>query len=187
MTRLGLIVEGEGEVAALPVLVRRTAEAEGRTIHALRPHRRSRSSLVLRDELKNSIEALHRIEHPGAVLVVIDADSDCAKELGPELATRAQRSDLPTAVVIAEVEFETWFLYAAESLRGANALKSDALAPENPLEIASAKDWLTRHMHVAPYSPTRHQAAFTARIDLAAARRSRSFAKPHRKVCRLSS
>jgi hypothetical protein len=56
----------------------------------------------------------------GGVLVLIDADDDCPAHLGPALLARAReaRSDVPVSVVLANREFEAWFLAAAPSLAG---------------------------------------------------------------------
>lgn len=56
MNKIQPIVEGHGEVAAVPVLLRRLrAEAEAWGIDIGRPIRRNRSQLVKQSELEQSV------------------------------------------------------------------------------------------------------------------------------------
>jgi hypothetical protein len=91
------------------------------------------------------------------------------------------------AVALAKCEFEAWFLAAAESLQGHRGLRPDLKPPADPESVQDAKIWLTRHMQRGqPYSPTAHQASFSATMDLELARqRSSSFDKLCRDVRRL--
>lgn len=83
-------------------------------------------------------------------------------------------------MVLANREYEAWFIAGAESLngcRGFQSLEKDALTdPEIP---RNAKGWVRDRMP-AGYGETTDQPAFSARFDLALAHeRSRSF----RKLC----
>ena len=55
-----------------------------------------------------------------AILVLLDADKDCPRELGIELARRACAAaiGLPVAVVCAKREYENWFLATDEGFTG---------------------------------------------------------------------
>ena len=55
----------------------------------------------------------------------------------------------------------------------------------DPEAIRDAKGWLSQHME-GRYSPTLHQAAFSALIDIAAVRSCRSFDKLVREVEKLA-
>jgi hypothetical protein len=123
----------------------------------------------------------------GGILVVLDSDEDCPALLGPELLQRARsaRADLPSAVILAKREFESWFLAAAESLRGCRRLPEDLLSPDQPEEIPGAKEWLSTRVLGDAYSPTVDQAALTEALDFALARRAASFDKCYRDVIRL--
>jgi len=123
----------------------------------------------------------------GGILVVLDSDEDCPARLGPELLerVRAARRDLPSAVVLAKREFESWFLASAESLRGCHRLPEDLELPREPEEIRGAKEWLSRHIPDGAYASTVDQAALVHALDLTLARRSPSFNKCYRDVTRL--
>src|SRR5262249_13748344 len=117
---IACIVEGDGEVEALPILIRRIAERmdPSLAIHVRRPSRFPRSQLVRAGGVERAVElAARQVGRQGGVLVLIDSDDDCPAELGPQLLDRARkaRSDLPIGVVLAKREFEGWFLASAKS------------------------------------------------------------------------
>ncbi|RKH47986.1 DUF4276 family protein [Corallococcus llansteffanensis] len=179
--KLGLVVEGHGEVFAAPILVRRLARHLAPTLHleVLPPHRIPRGQLVKEDDLRRAIElTARRVGGNGRILVLLDADQDLPCVLGPRLLTwaRKHRSDRVISVVVAQCEYEAWFLAAAESLRNQRGLSSDLRAPSDPERIRDAKGWLRTRM-TEGYSETLDQPALTSVFDLEAARRADSFDK----------
>jgi hypothetical protein len=82
----------------------------------------NRGRIVASNGLESAVKAMALRVSPtaGGVLVLIDADDDCPAHLGPALLARAReaRSDVPVSVVLANREFEAWFLAAAPSLAG---------------------------------------------------------------------
>jgi hypothetical protein len=186
---IACIVEGHGEVEAVPILIRRIAARVDPTvfIEVKRPLRVTRSQLVRARELERAIElAARQVGKQGGILVLIDSDDDCPAELGPQLLDRARkaRSDLPIGVVLAKREFEGWFLASAESLRGKRGLPDDLTSPPDPESIRGAKEWMARHMiGGGTYSETLDQPALTAIFDLdQAAACSNSFDKCLREI-----
>lgn len=93
----------------------------------------------------------------------------------------SERADRRIAVVLAQREFEAWFVAASRSLAAAGKLPADTLAPPEPQSIADAKGWLTNAMG-RRYSATLDQPAFAAKFDLDAARSCPSFDKLAREV-----
>jgi hypothetical protein len=191
---IACIVEGDGEEEALPVLLRRIIEqfdpALAWTIRLHPPIRRPRDQLKRQEILVRVIDlAARRLTGPGAVLVLIDADDACPASLGPTMLSwaRAARSDTLISVVLASIEYEAWFLASAESLRGHRGLPDNLIPPPDPEAISGAKEWLSRHLpRGQSYSPTEHQASFSAMVDLDLARqRAPSFDKLCRDVRRL--
>ena len=87
----GFVVEGKGEVDAIPFLIRRIcSELFGIYPQTTRPVRLTKSKLVQAGELERAIRfAKHLNLEQGPVLVVLDADDDCPAILGPSLRTRA--------------------------------------------------------------------------------------------------
>ncbi len=176
------IVEGHGDVAAFPVLLRRlVGEAQAWTVNIGRPIRRPRSQLVQKTGVEQAVRLALKEPDCGAILFLFDGDDDCPAELGPSVQTWAATvaNDIPCGAVIAHREYEAWFLSAIESLRGYRGVLDDAephLNPENPRD---AKGQLEARMQAnASYLERTDQPAFSERFSLSDAyRRSRSFQK----------
>jgi hypothetical protein len=182
------IVEGQGEVAAAPILLKRIVKLVNADGYAdVRPFRVGRNRLVLPGELERAVELAGRgLRSPGAVLIVIDSDDDCPKALAPLLLARATGiSDgrWPVGVVLAKSEFESWFIAAGESIAGCSGLPAGLFAPSDPESIRDAKGWLQEAMPPGRrYSPTVDQPSLAGKFDLNAARRAPSFDKLYREI-----
>lgn len=178
------IVEGHGEVEAVPVLLRRIASGCGVAATVAEPIRVKRTQITKDGELERYVELAARKCGPGdGILVLLDAEDDCPAELGQSLLQRARqtRSDRRIRVTLARSEFESWFLGGVRTLAGQHGLPAELGPPPDPEHIRDAKAWISRHMgaqHPAGYVPTRHQPAFAHRFDMSVARQlCPSFAK----------
>src|SRR4051812_23538173 len=106
----------------------------------------------------------------------MDADNGCPAKLGPGLLNWARGVDtrVDVACVLANVEYETWFAAAAESLSEYLDLTSFSGASEPPEDARHKKAWVERRFLVSQqrprYSPARDQPAMTRAIDLALCR-----------------
>lgn len=197
MTAIYPIVEGHGEVNAVPVLLRRIAReiCERYDVEILSPHRVPRGRIVAHDarELKRAVNlGALKISHTrmfGVILVLLDADDDCPAELGPRLLQQISRPDVVASVVVAKREYEAWFLAGAQSLRGKRNILDTAVAPEDPEAIRGTKQHIERHFLVpgAIYRETVDQPALTALLGLEEARSAPSFNKLCRDLLRLLS
>lgn len=192
--RLAAIVEGHGEVEAVPVLIQRiAAELDPPLFPQVEPVLRTASSQLRKEgELERRVEyAARKLEGRGGILILIDCDwsSDaCPKFDAPPLLERVcrVRPDMPISVVLACQEYEAWFIAAAESLRGQRGLPADLTSVPEPERIRGAKEWLSNRMpRTKPYTETTDQAALTRIFDMAAARRADSFDKCYREITRL--
>lgn len=193
MSRLRIvpIVEGHGEDQAIRILLQRIwAEfLGGEYVEVLKPFRKKRLKLVKPDELAQALDAAMQKLQPSKskdqalILVLLDADNDPPCILGPELLSlaRTARSDADIACVIANVEYETWFVAAAESLSDFLDLSGDRLPAADPEQARQGKAWIQKRYRGLKYSETVDQPAMTQAMDLALCRqRSPSF----RKLCR---
>jgi hypothetical protein len=176
------IVEGQGDEAAVPLLLRRLRdEAQAWGLEVGRPHRKRRTQLVKKDSLQTAVRVAVLREDCAGILVLFDADDDCPKELAPILEEWAREAagGKPCAVVMAKREYEAWFLASIEALRGRAAILPDAASHPDPEVPRDAKGELERRMPLgARYSATVDQVALTAHLDLEIAyRRCRSFRK----------
>jgi hypothetical protein len=191
VVRFGIVVEGQGEVDAVPLLIRRIGNEICGAFHlqTTRPVRITKTKLIRPGELERALQLAVLAAGPDSpIVVMLDADEDCPGVLGPDLLLRA----LPivrgrgVTVVLPKHEFESWFLAAARSLAGKRGLRESLEPPEKPEEIRGAKEWLSRNMIAGRiYSPTVDQATLVAGMDLTAARTCQSFERFVREMRRL--
>ena len=166
------IVEGPGDVKAAPILLRRVLhERMGKYHVAVKKPKLARGKPNLSTRFEEFLGHAKRTPECAAILVVLDADRDCPRELGTQLARRARDSGIgiPIAVVCAKREYENWFLASDEGFTG------------DVEEYSDAKEWLTHKMPQGlAYKETRHQPSLSATMDIEAAfQASRSF----RRLC----
>ena len=188
MMAVASIVEGDGEVAALPVLLRRLGQWRGTRGHVdvLPPIRVRKDRFLNRpEEFSRHLKlAAEKCKESGWVLILFDADDDCPAEKGAAVL-RAAQAIIPyrrVAVVLANREYEAWFIAAAESLKGCRGFQSRPNDTQVDPEISrNAKGWVRERMPAgAGYGETTDQPGFSARFDLDLAhQRGRSF----RKLC----
>jgi hypothetical protein len=175
------IVEGESEVEGVPVLLRRLLARLGQEeVIVTRPFQVHRTRVVRPRELERAIiQGLRSRPNVTCVLVILDADDDEPQALEAALLARCKAvTALPSAVVLATRELESWFLGSKDSLRGVRGIKPDANAPNRPETIRGAKERLTRNMIGRRYLEVDDQPALAARMDLGLAlERCASFRK----------
>jgi len=181
------IVEGDGEVTALPKLLHRIAGELGVSLRTPTPQRVPRGKLTVIGGIERWVStAAPRVVGGGGVLVLIDADDDCPAQLGPDLLSRARaaRDDKRITVVLANREFEAWFLAAATSLAGQHGFPTDMHSHDKPEAPRDCKGWLTKQRPRGhPYKETVDQAPIASTFDLKMAREnSPSFDKFYRDV-----
>lgn len=84
------VVEGHGEVRAVPKLLHRIAADLGvQLLTPKSPLRIPRSKLVAPQGIEHAVNAkASEVAGAGGVLVLTDADDDCPAELGPQLLRR---------------------------------------------------------------------------------------------------
>ena len=168
--RIQPVVEGHGELQAVPVLLRRLRNAaQTYNIDVNAPIRRKRSELVQEAGLRRSIRLARLQQGCRAILVLFDSDDDCPAELGPRLQQWAHdaAAPIPCVVVMAQREYEAWFLAAIESLRGVRGVRDNAESHPDPETPRDAKGQLEARMRPShSYSETADQAALSARLDI---------------------
>lgn len=164
------IVEGHGEIEAVPVLLRRLQIALGvYTFQIARPIRRKRSELATEEQVRRSVRLALGTPECGAILVMLDSDDACPRDFAPMVQNWAQTEAGPVQceVVLPHREYEAWFIAAIESIRGLRGVRLDAVSHPTPEQVRNCKGALEERMEVgASYSPRVDQAAFTAQFDL---------------------
>ena len=186
---LGLIVEGHGDIRAMPILLRRIVSGicPDFELRIPEPYRLKRGWMTKETELRKAIELMARKAGSGApILIVLDADQDRGCQIAPEIQSMGQRirDDHPVGVVAAVREYEAWLVAGISPLAGQYGLV-ELLPPVEDVEaMPSPKAWLNRHLEHA-YSEMVDQATLTRHFDLSMARRVYSFGKLERELIRL--
>jgi hypothetical protein len=179
--RVGAIVEGHGEVAALRTLLQRVwFELLGGDALEVIPFRQRQESMLKAGGIEATVDAVKIAldNHPPdafakLVLILIDSEGDCPRDLAPRLQGRARaaRSDADIACVLPHPMFETWFVAPAASLAGCNGLPAGLTTPDDPEGNGLGKAWIKRRLSRGrAYTGPVDQPRFAARMDLAACR-----------------
>jgi hypothetical protein len=164
------IVEGHGEVAAVPILLRRLRDlAQVFALDVNAPVRRKRSELIQESGLRRSVRLARIQPNCACIIVLFDSDHDCPKEVAPRLQQWAQEEagNIPCRVALATKEFEAWFIGSIESLRGVRGISDNAVSHPDPETPRGAKSQLeARMLPDRSYSETADQPALSAKFDM---------------------
>lgn len=185
MPRLLPVVEGDGEVAAVPALLYRLFEEAGHVGWFVDDKRVMKvGSLASFHRRLDDYLSYLRIEAPDAVLLLFDLDDGCPCLEARSLAEQVRGAQLPfpIAVVLAHREYEAWFLASMEHICLRVPVLPDELHYDgDPEALRDAKGWISAQMEPGKaYKPTTDQKRFTSLLDLGTVRgRSRSF----RRLC----
>lgn len=186
MIKVVSIVEGDGEVAALPILLRRISNwlSPQALVQVREPIRVRRDRFLNKDDefVKQVKLAAHYCVEPGWILILLDADDDCPKHLAKIILERASAvaQHRRISVVLANREYEAWFIAAAASLDGKRGFALKGTKLPDPEAVRGAKEWMNERIPQGRYRETTDQAGFCGVMDLdLASKRSRSF----RKLC----
>lgn len=212
MKRLVVMGEGEGEERAAPWLVRKVLQ--GLNVHDVHvvdnAMRVGELPKLIKDDYANwkrFLKAAKTAHRADAVLLLIDGDCP-ANSLHREFCARSEAIRLTevarsigagttfsAGIVFACMEFESWCLWAAESLRGRSfpdgravlKAKTEALPPDPENGYRDAKGWLNRNLATG-YSPTRDQEQLVRLIDwsVVAEKKPRSFVRLQSALSRLA-
>jgi hypothetical protein len=171
---VGSVVEGRGEVSAMRLLLTRVA-AEMFGYHQLEvlPPVLVKRNQMLRPAVLDRSITLARLKLDAAaavgdgrlVLVLLDADDDLPCVIAPQIMKSGTRDDVDVTCVVANREYETWFVAAAASLTEYLDVPTAQQWPSDVEAAGLKKAWIERHFR-GHYSPSVDQAKLTARMDL---------------------
>jgi len=197
MKRLVLLGEGHGDVAALPVLVRKFLREKGKEDRFFVDREVIRESSPVKWDKEaaspdctkwiSRVTLASRRPNLGGVLAIYDGDaptfpagsgsSFCAGNAAKLMARAAAEAGagkaFSLAVVFARVEYESWIVAGVESLAGKRykdgrlVLPPDVKFPTGDPE-SHGKRWLEQNCR--GYRPARDQSAMTELLDLAVVR-----------------
>jgi Domain of unknown function (DUF4276) len=181
MTRVLPIVEGHGELAAVPLLLRRLLDRQGRNdVVVDRAQRRGEWPIAKREFDRYYRAALNECQK---IIWILDYDCNECVDFQVDAAWAISRAreldDRGTlAMCFVVMEFESLFLWEERPLRHVFPnMKRDARLPDDPEGVRDAKGCISAMLPTGyMYKPTTHQARLTAVVDLELlASRSRSF------------
>lgn len=175
------IVEGHGEERAVPALLRRWFKSR-------RFHNFETPDLAIRAPGSGALKCAHEAEEdlgiesyieiaaaqrPDGILVLLDADDECFVRkaasrpgLGPELHRRAREvaSHIPIEVVVANREYEAWFLAGLTALRQAGKVPVGQGVPRGSVETLRDCKGSLRGLLGRPYEETTDQPDLTGAL-----------------------
>lgn len=170
----------------MPILLRRLNLwlSPGEYLEVPPPIRVHRDRFLNRDEefRRHLLLAAGKCGDCGWILILLDANDDCPADLAPRVLERARLlvPHRPISVVLANREYEAWFIASAASLDGYRGFSFSPQALVEAERPRNAKGWMGERMSGGTYRETTDQPAFSARMCLQAAfDHSRSF----RKLC----
>lgn len=183
MLKLGIVVEGAGDQAAVGSLVTKVLRHLGLFEWVVASVVPTKGSGNL-DRTNKGLEHYVAIAGEGnnAVLVLRDSDGAHPPDLAIDYAKRLIKSTSGkvVAICIPHQEFENWLLANMVSIRGKawgkeQGINEDAPIPVSP-EAESAKAYLTRYRNTSSrYKPAIHQHLITKHFDPATCANSCSY------------
>lgn len=163
-----LIVEGDGDVAAVPRLIRETLHLHG--IYNVGAAPRPKKNVELQKlrragELERFVEYALR-DDGDSVLVVLDCEDFDPIQIGSEFVDRVSKlsADKKVGVILLKSEFETLFLYClleiARHFPEYGWRSNQLVIDGDPEAIRNAKGRISSAMRERAYKPTRDQDKF---------------------------
>lgn len=173
------IVEGPGDMEAVPHLLRRVLSTQQHWDWSVGNPKRAGSIGAFMKRAESFLRYAASEHDCGGILILLDIDDGCARDEASSLAdaARALNLSVPVAVVLACREYEAWFLASLPTLVGHYDLPAGLVHPGPVEERRGVKQWLTTQMPPGrAYKETIHQVRLTELIDLELARQNaRSF------------
>lgn len=171
MKKILLVVEGDGEVQAGAILVRRVLhELHGLFEWDVETQRRRDYSHLRANNWANFRRYLSSAFHEKApILWMLDCDDNCAVEVVKELSQEATNIGVrtPLAFALWVREYETMFLHDLDSVRERFRLSKIEQLPRDPESKRGAKEWLNSQMPRGQiYKERIDQSSLSAVVDL---------------------
>ena len=190
MPKIIPIVEGPGDVTAVPALLWKLLTEMGRYDIQIGPPQNAHGcgNLTISGGIEKFVQNAWTKHDCGAVLILVDADEQCALQMATDFSRRIIEIGVrfPVVVVVAKCEYEAWLLASLETVSGAKlgerqGLPANLSYEEDVENRVGVKGWLTRQLPEGRiYKEALDQEPMTRLIDLDRARdRSRSF----RRLC----
>ena len=170
---IALMVEGQGEVQAAPLLLRRIFQEvyESFAVSIEKPFRVPGSKICNRsNDFRRAMQFLG-MKNPDAIFIIFDSDDDCPVSIAQDVRAAAQAEvvDTPIFVVAAQREYEAWLLAGSAELEIVDKVAYEKL-PSSLESVRNPKLLLKKVLASGTYSETVDQSRLTGRFDLELAR-----------------
>lgn len=189
MPKIIPFVEGAGDQAALPLLLRRILYDQQEWQWQVGKPYQVHNLGTLKKYLPYYLQRASNETDCAAILIELDLDNGCPKEEAEQLAEQIRKLNLvpPVAIVFAHREYETWFLASLPTIAGHYNLPANLTYDKEVEAKRGAKEWLDYHMRPqSTYKERFHQAKFSQLIDIELAYdNSRSFQRLYDAVAEL--
>ena len=174
------IVEGDGEVTAVPSLLRKILlRAQRYDIQVARPkNANGRGNLTKVGGLEKFVKYSWKERDCGAILILIDAENECAELVARDFSNRVEAMGIvfPVVIVVAKRMYETWIVASIATIAGHLDLPAGLTPPLDVRRVSNPKAWIDRHFpRGRAYKETQDQEAMTHLMDLDLASSTRSF------------
>lgn len=170
---IALMVEGHGEVQAVPLLLRRIFQEiyENFAVSIEKPFRVPRSKICNKsNDFKRAMQFLG-MKNPDAIVIIFDSDDDCPVAVAQDVqaAARVEVATTPIFVIAAQREYEAWLLAGSATLEIVDHAAYGEL-PSSLESVRNPKLLLKKVLASGTYSETVDQSRLTGRFDLQLAR-----------------
>lgn len=166
MIRVAAIVEGYGDVQAVPSLIAKTSNLLGSPAVASDPIRAGEWKLLRRPGIIEDYLELAATRQWDLILVVLDLEDDCAMAEAASARERIELwkngRDIKVEIVFMVREYETLFLWCPSCLPVSN----NAALPADPDNIRGAKERV-KQLTARRYKETQDQLRYTQSLDIA--------------------
>jgi len=175
------IVEGEGEIDAVPKLIYKILRHLGRHDFVVTDGKNAggSSNLKKQADLTRLLRAAERESGIIGSLILIDADDDCPMTLATEIVQLVKQISVrySVVVVVANREYEAWLIASLPTIRGNQEIDANSIYSGDVEARRGAKEWITNQMQGSrKYNPIVDQVILTQKIDVdLAVANSRSF------------
>lgn len=162
---MAAIVEGYGDVQAVPSLIAKTSNLLGSPAVASDPIRAGEWKLLRRPGIIETYLELAASRQWDLILVVLDLEDDCAVAEAAQARERIEQwkdgRDLKVEMVFMVREYETLFLWCPSCL----PLTGNVVLPANPDAVRGAKERV-RQVTSRRYKETQDQLKYTQSLDI---------------------
>lgn len=174
MPQFSVVVEGFGDVVALPPLLARTGNSFGIAAFTSNPPIRVKglTQLVRDGELERWILLAQSRPNIDGVIFVIDVDENCPVEIRRQFESRVESMGsavrVPVHFCLIETEFESWFLADVDTLKSSLPEYGwiDDVNVVNHNRIRGAKEALDRLFVGMTYKETRDQEIMARKVSV---------------------